>query len=120
MTSFQYSTFSRYAKAKNTSPWTLLPGNAAVFFGNDYFGDARIETIQPGQELTLHLGLQLRQRHRAGPAAVEGVLGLRLRKAVQHRLPHRELVEVGVQQTVDDGFHRGLAGQDCGGNGRPS
>lgn len=44
------------AKAKNTSPWTLLPGNAAVFFGNDYFGDARIETIQPGQELTLHLG----------------------------------------------------------------
>ncbi|MBI5362183.1 MAG: DUF4139 domain-containing protein [Planctomycetes bacterium] len=44
------------AKAKNTSAWTLLPGAAAVFFGNDYFGEAQIETIQPGQELTLHLG----------------------------------------------------------------
>ncbi|MBK7876812.1 MAG: DUF4139 domain-containing protein [Planctomycetes bacterium] len=44
------------AKAKNTSPWTLLPGTAAVFFGTDYFGDAHIDTIQPGQELTLHLG----------------------------------------------------------------
>jgi uncharacterized protein (TIGR02231 family) len=34
----------------------LLPGPAAVFFGNDYFGEAQIGSIQPGQELTLHLG----------------------------------------------------------------
>ncbi len=44
------------AKAKNTSPWVLLPGTAAVFFGADYLGPAQIETVQTGQELTLHLG----------------------------------------------------------------
>src|SRR5206468_9066252 len=26
------------ARAKNTSPWVLLPGSAAVFFGADYLG----------------------------------------------------------------------------------
>jgi len=43
-------------KAKNSSPWTLLPGTAAVFFGADYLGTAQIGVVQPGQELTLHLG----------------------------------------------------------------
>jgi uncharacterized protein (TIGR02231 family) len=44
------------AKATNTSEWTLLPGRAAVFFGNDFLGHAQLETVQPNQELTLHLG----------------------------------------------------------------
>jgi uncharacterized protein (TIGR02231 family) len=44
------------AKAKNTSEWTLLPGQAAVFFGNDFLGHAQLETVQPNQELVLHLG----------------------------------------------------------------
>jgi len=44
------------AKARNTSPWVLLPGTAAVFFGADFLGPAQIETVQTGQELTLHLG----------------------------------------------------------------
>jgi uncharacterized protein (TIGR02231 family) len=43
-------------KAKNTSPWTMLPGTAAVFFGADYLGPAQIGSVQPGQELVLHLG----------------------------------------------------------------
>jgi uncharacterized protein (TIGR02231 family) len=43
-------------RARNTSPWTLLPGTAAVFFGADYLGPAEIGTVQPGQELVLHLG----------------------------------------------------------------
>ena len=43
-------------KAKNTSEWTLLPGEAAVFLGADYLGKAHIDAVQPGQELTLHLG----------------------------------------------------------------
>jgi len=44
------------AKTKNTSPWVLLPGTAAVFFGADYLGPAQIDTVQTGEELTLHLG----------------------------------------------------------------
>jgi uncharacterized protein (TIGR02231 family) len=42
--------------ATNSSQWTLLPGMASVFFGADFVGQAQIELVQPGQELTLHLG----------------------------------------------------------------
>lgn len=42
--------------ATNTTDMTLLPGRAAVFFGEDFLGHAGIEAVQPGAELTLHLG----------------------------------------------------------------
>lgn len=42
--------------AVNSSPWTLLPGRASVFFGADYVGAAEIGLVSPGAELTLHLG----------------------------------------------------------------
>lgn len=42
--------------ASNSSPWTLLPGRASVFFGADYVGAAEVGLVQPGAELTLHLG----------------------------------------------------------------
>ncbi len=44
------------AKAKNTSEWVLLPGRAAVYFGADFVGHAGLASVQPGQELDLHLG----------------------------------------------------------------
>ncbi len=43
-------------KAMNTSEWSLLPGQASVFLGQDFLGRADIDLVQPGQELTLHLG----------------------------------------------------------------
>lgn len=43
-------------RAKNTSVWVLLPGMASVFLGQDFLGRAAVELVQPGQELTLHLG----------------------------------------------------------------
>lgn len=45
------------AKTLNTSEWALLPGRAAVFFGADFLGTAEIGEVQPGAELTLHLGV---------------------------------------------------------------
>jgi uncharacterized protein (TIGR02231 family) len=42
--------------AVNTSEWTLLPGRASVYFGADFIGHSAIEAVQPGEELTLHLG----------------------------------------------------------------
>lgn len=41
----------------NSSPWTLLPGQAAVYFGADYLGTSQLAAVQPGAEFTLHLGL---------------------------------------------------------------
>jgi len=43
-------------KAKNTSAYTLLPGLASVFLGQDFLGRASVDLVQPGAELTLHLG----------------------------------------------------------------
>ena len=57
-------------------------------------------------QLLVQVRQQLGQRVLGLVAADEGVLGLRLRIAVQHGLPHRELVEVCVQQAGDDGGGR--------------
>ncbi|HTF89920.1 MAG TPA: mucoidy inhibitor MuiA family protein [Planctomycetota bacterium] len=43
-------------KAVNTTAWTILPGRAAVYFGADFLGHADLAAVQPGEELTLHLG----------------------------------------------------------------
>lgn len=43
-------------RAKNTTPYTLLPGAASVFLGQDFLGRASVDLVQPGAELTLHLG----------------------------------------------------------------
>ena len=43
-------------KATNTTAWTILPGRAAVYFGADFLGHADLAAVQPGEELTLHLG----------------------------------------------------------------
>ena len=56
-------------------------------------------------DLLVDLGDQMRQRIVVRIAANEDVLGLCLRMPVQHRLPHRELVKVGLEQAVDHGLH---------------
>ena len=63
---------------------------------------------EPAQrvELAIDLRQQIGKRIRRRVAADEGVLGLGLRMTMQHRLPHRELVEIRVQQAGDDGLHR--------------
>ncbi len=71
---------------------------------------AQIGEFVPGEaqraqaiELGLDIGAQLRQRVGRRVATDEGVLGMRARVAVQQRLPHREFVEVVLQQAADDG-----------------
>jgi len=44
-------------RTRNTSDYVMLPGPAAVFFGNDFLGPASVALVRPGQEFTLHLGL---------------------------------------------------------------
>lgn len=43
-------------KTKNTTEWTILPGEASVYFGADFLGRAQLKAVQPGEEFTLHLG----------------------------------------------------------------
>jgi uncharacterized protein (TIGR02231 family) len=42
--------------AQNTSPWTLLPGVASVYFGDDYIGHSALGRVTVGEEFDLHLG----------------------------------------------------------------
>lgn len=64
-----------------------------------------------GVQLALHLGQQLGQREGRLRAADEFVFGLGLGIAVQHGLPHREFVEIGVEQAGDDGSHGAMLGK---------
>ena len=44
-------------RTQNSTPWVMLPGAAAVYFGHDFIGTARFtDPVMPGQGFTLHLG----------------------------------------------------------------
>ena len=44
-------------RATNDSPWVLLPGEASVYFGGDFVGQARLDRVRLGETFDLHLGL---------------------------------------------------------------
>ncbi len=46
----------RRAKVANESPYTLLPGAANIFAGDEFVGASRLELTAPGGELELFLG----------------------------------------------------------------
>jgi len=43
-------------RTRNTTPWTLLPGRVATYFGADFLGFSELGAVPTGAELTLHLG----------------------------------------------------------------
>jgi uncharacterized protein (TIGR02231 family) len=52
----------RRARAKNDSPYTLLPGKAQLFENDDYLGATDLKLAAPGQEIELALGADERLR----------------------------------------------------------
>ena len=52
----------RRATVKNDSAYTLLPGSAQLFEGDEYLGATRLEFVAPGQEFKLALGADERLR----------------------------------------------------------
>jgi uncharacterized protein (TIGR02231 family) len=47
----------RRARAVNASPYTLLPGQANLFAGDEFVGVTRLELIAPQGEIELYLGV---------------------------------------------------------------
>jgi uncharacterized protein (TIGR02231 family) len=45
------------ARVKNTSAYTLLPGSAAIFHGDDFVGNTTLKTVAPGEEFKVQLGV---------------------------------------------------------------
>lgn len=52
----------RRATVKNDSPYTLLPGSAQLFEGEDYLGATALELTPPNREVELFLGADERLR----------------------------------------------------------
>jgi len=52
----------RRAEIKNTSDYSLLPGSAQLFEGDEYLGATRLEFVAPGQTFELALGADERLR----------------------------------------------------------
>jgi uncharacterized protein (TIGR02231 family) len=52
----------RRAKVKNDSPYSLMPGSAQLFEGDDFLGGTHMEFVAPGQEIELFLGPDERLR----------------------------------------------------------
>ncbi len=50
------------ATVTNTSPHTLLPGKVSVYHGADFVGTTNIDTVAPGAEVELQLGVDDRIR----------------------------------------------------------
>ncbi|MDF1800315.1 MAG: mucoidy inhibitor MuiA family protein [Planctomycetota bacterium] len=44
-------------RAKNDSPWVLLPGPGSVYFGGDFVGKAQLDHVRLGERFDLHLGM---------------------------------------------------------------
>ncbi len=95
----------RHAVITNQSPYTLLPGKAHLFTGDEYIGRVALELTAPGGELELYLGVDDRVR-------VERTLTLRevdkklLRDRIQRSYGYEIVVEnlrkSEVQVTVRD------------------
>jgi uncharacterized protein (TIGR02231 family) len=52
----------RRARVKNDSPYSLLPGRAQLFEGEDFLGTTQLDFIAPGREFELALGADERLR----------------------------------------------------------
>ena len=46
----------RRAKVANASPYTLLPGDADLFAGDEFIGATKLELVAPGGEIELYVG----------------------------------------------------------------
>jgi len=44
-------------RTTNTSPWVMLPGPAAVYFGGDFVGRTNMDSVRLGEDFELDLGL---------------------------------------------------------------
>jgi uncharacterized protein (TIGR02231 family) len=77
------------ATVTNSSEHTLLPGAAAVFHDGDFVGATALQTLAPGEEVELALGVDDRvrvERELVRRTATKAVLGSARRRETEHRI----------------------------------
>lgn len=93
------------ATVTNTSPHTLLPGQASVFHSGDFVGSTALEVWAPGEEVELALGVDDRvrvERELVRRSAAKAVLGSTRRREAEHKITISNHTPGSVRVTVLD------------------
>jgi uncharacterized protein (TIGR02231 family) len=93
------------ATVTNTSPHTLLPGQASVFHSGDFVGSTALEVWAPGEEVELALGVDDRvrvERELVRRSAAKAVLGSTRRREAEHKITISNHTPRSVRVTVLD------------------
>lgn len=95
----------RRAKLVNDSLYTLLPGAASIFFGEEYIGSSRLELTVPQGELELYLGVEDRlkvERELARKDVDKKMIGDRRRRRYGYEITIENLLSGDVVITLQD------------------
>ncbi len=95
----------RRAKAANDSPYTLLPGQANLFAGDEFIGAAQLELVAPQGEIEVYLGVDDRlrvERELERRDVDKRLIGGRRRIAFAYKITLENLLPTPAQVTVHD------------------
>ncbi|MGN6681042.1 MAG: DUF4139 domain-containing protein, partial [Streptosporangiaceae bacterium] len=85
------------AKVTNSSPLLLLPGRARVFKDGEFTGETDVETVAPGEEFELHLGVDDQ---------------IRIERKLHRRATSKAVI--GGSRTVDIGYETTVSNHRAG------
>lgn len=95
----------RRARVNNLSPYTLLPGQANLFAGEDFIGAARLELTAPEAEIELYLGTDDRiqvERELKRREVDKRLIGSRRRDHAGYEITLHNLLPVEAHLTLHD------------------
>ena len=97
----------RRARITNASPYTLLPGSANIFIGDEYIGTAPLELTAPQGELELYLGSEDRlkvERELKRREVDKRLIGGRRHLVYGYEIKLENLLPFSARLTIHDQF----------------
>ena len=95
------------ATITNTSEYTILPGEASIFHGNDFVGKTRLGTISPSEEFEVQLGVDDRikiERELLTRDTGKNMIGTRQQVTYRYAVTITNLLQKPTKITVQDGY----------------
>lgn len=97
----------RRTKAANASPYTLLPGRANIFTGDEFIGSMQLELIAPQEQIEMYLGVDDRikvKREMKRRDMDKRLIGNRRRIAYGYEITLENLLAAPVQLRLQDQY----------------
>lgn len=95
----------RRARVNNASSYTLLPGSASLFAGDEYIGTTRLELTAPQEEIELYLGVDDRvkvERELKRREVDKRLIGSRRSLHYGYEIKLENLLAVPIEITLQD------------------